>query len=651
MAGQGNKTVTAYRITNVCIILTLGYSILSIAVFLRTKGAVCSTTSSGVNLSIAFSLPTIMIMGVRCYLMFQQRSKALQTISPSTASPRLESACTTCVQVLVILWMILGCVNLLVALRAPTCLREPLEAWQNELQEQNWRYGLSCRLHRALVALSVLMAIFMACLSFLDQQHPSSCRGAGVLNCYCTCLSRKAPSKVHTPALSVSSSRSGVSVEKNDHLFLVPERRPNRIEHEQWLQRRNSLSSQKAIYPHKYYYCHDHRNRYHYQPYTFSQQSSSRYSSTLRSVSEGRCLDLGDRNSSLCSSQSSSTSVGISRPSTQTRPSTVCSRSRANSNPERGDLRRTISANDNTPAAVVSDVPPLPTAPAPTWSPALHHTPLSADPTIRALSTGSALTLQSLLYSKVSVSPDSQIVAQAGGNINTAFTAGPPTAKREAAESSSSSSSSSSGPSVTSTKLVKKTTTTTEQAISPRKQVPTPMPSVPPPPVPLPTQPPAARRAAAAAPAIPARAPGHHHSTTPGGPTATATSRPTTRSRSASASASTAPAPVRANLRRPSPIRYRHYHHHHQYAHGMGSSHSQTQPPLPLPLQQYQHQRIWRRENSTNPSSIYSASSYGTGSERTTSVLTTSRGSTSTSTTTAAPHASRRPDTAGATRQ
>ncbi|OAL27869.1 hypothetical protein AYO22_03214 [Fonsecaea multimorphosa] len=604
MAGQGNKTVTAYRITNVCIILTLGYSILSIAVFLRTKGAVCSTTSSGVNLSIAFSLPTIMIMGVRCYLMFQQRSKALQTISPSTASPRLESACTTCVQVLVILWMILGCVNLLVALRAPTCLREPLEAWQNELQEQNWRYGLSCRLHRALVALSVLMA-----------------------------------------------SRSGVSVEKNDHLFLVPERRPNRIEHEQWLQRRNSLSSQKAIYPHKYYYCHDHRNRYHYQPYTFSQQSSSRYSSTLRSVSEGRCLDLGDRNSSLCSSQSSSTSVGISRPSTQTRPSTVCSRSRANSNPERGDLRRTISANDNTPAAVVSDVPPLPTAPAPTWSPALHHTPLSADPTIRALSTGSALTLQSLLYSKVSVSPDSQIVAQAGGNINTAFTAGPPTAKREAAESSSSSSSSSSGPSVTSTKLVKKTTTTTEQAISPRKQVPTPMPSVPPPPVPLPTQPPAARRAAAAAPAIPARAPGHHHSTTPGGPTATATSRPTTRSRSASASASTAPAPVRANLRRPSPIRYRHYHHHHQYAHGMGSSHSQTQPPLPLPLQQYQHQRIWRRENSTNPSSIYSASSYGTGSERTTSVLTTSRGSTSTSTTTAAPHASRRPDTAGATRQ
>ncbi|KIW91623.1 uncharacterized protein Z519_07591 [Cladophialophora bantiana CBS 173.52] len=377
MVGQSNTTAMANRIINVCVILTLAYSILCMAVFLRAKGAVSPTTSSGVDLSIAFSLPTIFIVGIRGYFIVRQRTRAFQTISPSTAPPKLERACTTCVQVLVFLWMILGCVNLLVALRAPTCLKRPLEEWQNDLEEQNWRYGLSCRLHRALVALTVLMAIFMASLLFLDQQQPPR-RGASLLNCYCTCLSRKAP-KSHGPALSASSSCSAFSVEKNKNLFLVPDRRPNRLEHEQWLQRRNSLSSQKAIYPHKYS-CHDQRPRYH--PYTFAQ--SSRYSSTLRSVSEGQCLDWDDRNSSLCSSQSSS-SFGP-RQSTHL-PTPRGSRSRANSNPERGDLRRdpaTISASENT---AVPDVPPLPIAPPPTWSPALHHTPLSADPTIRALST------------------------------------------------------------------------------------------------------------------------------------------------------------------------------------------------------------------------------------------------------------------------
>ncbi|OAP60145.1 hypothetical protein AYL99_05147 [Fonsecaea erecta] len=578
MAGQGNKTVTVYRVINICIILTLAYSILCMAVFLRTKRAVCSTTSSGVNLSIAFSLPTIITMGVRSYLMFQQRSKALQTISPATVSPRLAAACATCVQVLVFLWMILGCVNLLVALRAPTCLREPLEEWQNDLQGQNWRYGLSCRLHRALVALSVLMAIFIACLSFLDHHHPYR-RGTGALNCYCSCVSRKAP-KVPAPALSVSSSLSAWSVEKNDpHLFLVPESRQSRLEHEQWLQRRNSLSSQKAIYPHKYYY-YDHRHRY--QPYALSQ--SSRYSSTLRSVSEGRSLDLGDWNSSLCSSQSSTSG-------------------------ERGDLRRDaamISAHGNT--AVLPDVPPLPAVPAPTWSPALHHTPLSADPTIRALSTGSGLTL-SLLHAKVA----QDVLAAQAGNANTSSTvAGAPSAKREDADASPAS-----------TKNVQKIT---PKPISPRKTTPPPMPSVPPPPVP--SHPPALRTV----PAIPARAPGHHLTTLPTAPTQAivAGSRPTTRSRSASTSATRS---SRANLRRPSPIRYRHYHQQHHphlqyHSHG-GTGVSQTQL---LPLQQYQHQRVWRRENSTNPSSVYSASSYGT--ERTTSIMT--RGSTSTNSTTSA---------------
>jgi hypothetical protein len=54
--------------------------------------------------------------------------------------------------------VILACINLLVAVRAPVCLDQPLPEWQNNLKEQNWRYGLPCRLHRGLVAMSVLMA-------------------------------------------------------------------------------------------------------------------------------------------------------------------------------------------------------------------------------------------------------------------------------------------------------------------------------------------------------------------------------------------------------------------------------------------------------------------------------------------------------------
>ncbi|KIW85121.1 hypothetical protein Z517_00510 [Fonsecaea pedrosoi CBS 271.37] len=537
-------------------------------------------------------------MAIRCYLMFRQRSKVLQTISPSTASPRLEALCTTCVQVLVFLWMILGCLNLLVALRAPTCLRGPLEEWQNDLKEHNWRFGLSCRLHRALVALSILMAIFMAYLSFLDQQHLSH-RKAGVWNCYCACLPRNAP-QAHAPALSISSSRSGFSVEKNDHLFLIPERRSSRLEHEQWLQRRNSLSSQKAIYPHKYYY-YDHRHKY--QPYALSQ--GSRYSSTLRSVSEGQSLDLHDRNSSLCSSQSSR-SASTRRP---THPSPMRPRSRANSNPERGDLRRDPATISATSDSGVPEVPPLPIAPAPTWSPALQHAPLSADPTIRALSTGSGLA-PSLLHSKSS--PDLRGVQPE--NVHTASTlAMAPKTKGEAVHPSSTTP-------CASTKRAMKTST---EAISPRKPA-TPMPTVPPP------APPSHRPVLAiTAPAIPARAPGHSTTTPRARPQSRVGTKTATRSRSASTSATTS----RSNLRRPSPIRHRHYHHPHpHHYHQQPATHGLSATQNQLPLQHYQHQRVWRRENSTTPSSIYSASSYGT--ERTVSVVT--RGSTSTRTPTAA---------------
>jgi hypothetical protein len=54
MARQDRNNTAAYRIIAVCFVLTLAYSMFIIAVFLRAKAAVCSTTSAGINLSIAF---------------------------------------------------------------------------------------------------------------------------------------------------------------------------------------------------------------------------------------------------------------------------------------------------------------------------------------------------------------------------------------------------------------------------------------------------------------------------------------------------------------------------------------------------------------------------------------------------------------------
>ena len=53
MARQSKNNSAAYRTVNVCLILILAYSSFIIAAFLRAKAAVCSTTSWGVDLSIA----------------------------------------------------------------------------------------------------------------------------------------------------------------------------------------------------------------------------------------------------------------------------------------------------------------------------------------------------------------------------------------------------------------------------------------------------------------------------------------------------------------------------------------------------------------------------------------------------------------------
>lgn len=200
-------------------------------------------------------------------------------------------------------------------------------------------------------------------------------RGSTYIGCYWR-VARREPK--HRAVPSLSSSLSTSEVDKRDGVFLVPDRRPSRLEHEQWLQRRYSLSSQRATYPHKDHY-YDPRSRY----VAYSYAPSSRYPSTLHSVSEGRCLDNVDDGKSsvlLRSSQSYGSLATLSRPST-----VAASRGRSSSSPEKSG-RRTSHAS--APVQAIPDVPALPALPAPTWSPALQHTPLSADPTIRALAMG-----------------------------------------------------------------------------------------------------------------------------------------------------------------------------------------------------------------------------------------------------------------------
>ncbi|KAJ9604835.1 hypothetical protein H2200_010950 [Cladophialophora chaetospira] len=585
MARQGKNHTTTYRILIISIVLVLAYGIFIVAAFLRAKAAVCSTTSPGIDLSIAF------------------KRRSLQAISPSAASPRLESACAAIVQFLVLLWVILACVNLLIAIRAPVCLDQPLPEWDDNLMEQSWRYGASCRIHRVLVALSSLMALAITSLSYFDSiERQQTRRGTGLINCYFTCGK---PPKSHAVTPFLSSSRSWSSLGK-DSLYLIPERRSSRYEQEHW-QRRNSLSSQKAIYPHRYQW-YDQRPRY--ASYSLP---PSRYSSTLRSVSERPGMELSDRNSSMSSSQSGKTWATI----TSTRPSTTSSlpRSRASSNPERGNLRRDKGRESTIMTTAAPNVPPLPTIPPPAWAPTLQHTPLSADPTLRALSTGKS-SRPALPHSRSSPDLAVQPLKIKKRESSVPAIQGPTADTKEAAA---------------------KQKEKIAMSVSPRKQSALPMPTGPPPP---PSQP--SQRALnhqtqgvpepSAAPAIPSRAPGHSAT-----PSTTRAQLHTHASMTPRPAISTTPSSTSTHasyLRRPDPIRYRQYHHHpyansNSHSSGLGIGTSQSQ----LPLHNYQHQRVWRHgaqpQGSRNPSmSVYSASSYGTHvTDARTSVMTGGRGS------------------------
>ncbi|KAL6241998.1 hypothetical protein RBB50_011243 [Rhinocladiella similis] len=406
----------------------------------------------------------------------------------------------------------------------------------------------------------------------------------------------------------MGTSVSSIEFDKEERLFMVPEGRPSRLEREQWLQRRNSLSSQRAIYPHRYHY-YDPRSRY----MVYSYAPSTRYSSTLRSVSEGHCLDLSDRNSSFTSSQSSGSLARSAR-----LPPPTSSRYRSSSSPEKpgpGQVHNGLSgsgggggAGGGRGSTPVPDVPTLPVHPPPTWSPALQHAPLSSDPTIQALSTGSRLSHPRSSPALLELASESSYSSPSAVPVTSALdhTTGTSTKSKSKSQES------------------RPETSTLALPPPPAQPVPTLPPSLPLPLLP-PTVPPqpvtpngngsAPRAPSVALPPLPTRSPGHCIFPSTG------TRTRTPRSASTSTSTTKPATPSPHSLRRPSPLRsvHRQYYEPQQY---------QRSVPVPSGAngnryasgQGYGHGYGSQRVTNPNVSvSMYSASSYGT--ERSASVV------------------------------
>jgi len=166
------------------------------------------------------------------------------------------------------------------------------------------------------------------------------------------------------------TSPSIIDKPDQENLYLVPERRRSLLdperEKELWLQRRNSLSSQRAIYPHNY---RTFEARTRMSPGYRRQSSFYSTTSRLRSVSEDSAwMDFTTRSHTLTSSSDSNGSEGSSR-----------STMRRTSAPDLPALRESESFE------LEADLPNLPQRPQPAWCPILQHAPLSSDPQIRDL--------------------------------------------------------------------------------------------------------------------------------------------------------------------------------------------------------------------------------------------------------------------------
>lgn len=104
------------------------------------------------------SVLTLCILGARFYLPRLHR-QAFPGNIPNTSRHLLwlETTCRRGIKCLLWLWAALSGWNLMIAVRAPICLHKPLGKLQGGLLENSWKFGYSCRIHRTIVALSVIL--------------------------------------------------------------------------------------------------------------------------------------------------------------------------------------------------------------------------------------------------------------------------------------------------------------------------------------------------------------------------------------------------------------------------------------------------------------------------------------------------------------
>ena len=270
--------------------------------------------------------------------------------------------------------------------------------------------------------------------------------------------------------------------------------RPATREQERWMQRRNSLSSQKAIYPYAF---EPRRSATYSMGYGYS--PSSHYSfqrNTIRSFS--------DSQATLYDAHRSGSFTSVSRPVTAISSSgSMYSRRYRQANPSCPAIPESPNQSiDKTsllpkPVDIVST---LPAAPAPAWCPPLQHAPLSSDPAIRALTGSSANQLKPAAPSANSIKTlGSSTISSTYTPTNpfsrstTATTTTMPSLSRATTTQTSILNLSRPSTALTSSRSASTVSSTTS---SRDPSPPPPLPSLPPPP----TQPP---------PAVPRRAPGH----------------------------------------------------------------------------------------------------------------------------------------------
>jgi hypothetical protein len=167
------------------------------------------------------------------------------------------------------------------------------------------------------------------------------------------------------------------------YTWLAAERLPTR-EQQRWLQRHNSLSSQKAIYP----YAFDSMRQ-------STSWASSGYAPFPRPPSAWQSISDGQR---TWSSSGSTVYFSRSRPSTY-RPSTAGSRPPTGLSLSSGSTySRRYRSDHSADCPAIPESPhrlsyhdrpktanDIPALPSPAWCPQLTHAPLSSDPAIRAL--------------------------------------------------------------------------------------------------------------------------------------------------------------------------------------------------------------------------------------------------------------------------